>query len=294
MKFELWFQGTLAHVKWIAGYCWRQKPTFGTHPEALEGQTAVEINLSEKINGHFLFCGAASQRHRIPAPSITAQPDAEPQANLQQLLDREIGRLGILLLLIWPHFCCFIFLFFVFLILKKRTGLHGFISFFLHATLCAHDQDANCYVSQDAGLGEVQGRRRVAEVPGGLIGSPSVSGTEQMSEYTEPLPPCFLVPLLVPFVCVCWKFASAHWHSVFLCVSYCMWLRWTQVPQELTVLHMVWVTAGEDCVVMKAGLFISLSEDKRPVRVQKVTFLPMLINNRQYLLKQTWNLHDCC
>lgn len=101
--------------------------------------------------------------------------------------------------------------------LKERTGLHEFISFLLHATLCAHDQDANCYVSQDAGLGEVQGRRRVAEVPGGLIGSPSVSGTEQMSEYTEPLPPCFLVPLLVS-LCVSVENLQVHIGIQFFCV----------------------------------------------------------------------------
>lgn len=77
---------------------------------------------------------------------------------------------------------------------------------FLHATLFAHHQDANCHVCQDAGLGEVQGRRhrrwRAAEAPGGLIGSPSVSGTKQMCEYIEPLPLCLPVPLPVP-LCVC-------------------------------------------------------------------------------------------
>lgn len=49
----------------------------------------------------------------------------------------------------------------------------------------SHLQGATCHVCQDAGLGEGWeggvGRGGLAEAPGGLIGSPSVSGTEQMS-----------------------------------------------------------------------------------------------------------------
>lgn len=37
----------------------------------------------------------------------------------------------------------------------------------------------------------------MAEVAGGLIGSPSATGTEQMSEHIQTLPLCFPVP----FVC---------------------------------------------------------------------------------------------
>lgn len=110
---------------------------------------------------------------------------------------------------------------------KKKKDRAAWIHIFFTCHTATHDQDANCHVCQDAGLGEVQGRRhgrwRVAEAPGGLIGSPSVSGTEQMSEYIEPLPPCLPVPLLVP-LCVCWKSASAHWYSDF-CVfnTVCDW-----------------------------------------------------------------------
>lgn len=69
-----------------------KKPTFGIYPDALEGQTAVEINLSGEINGHFLLCGAASQHHRTPGPSITTEPDSESQDNVQQRRDRDTRR----------------------------------------------------------------------------------------------------------------------------------------------------------------------------------------------------------
>lgn len=74
--------------------------------------------------------------------------------------------------------------------------------------MVSHLQGATCHdVCQDAGLREGQagrhGRRRVAEAPGGLIGSPSVSGTEQMSECGKrPISICFQVHFPSPFVCV--------------------------------------------------------------------------------------------
>lgn len=60
-----------------------------------------------------------------------------------------------------------------------------------------HLQAASCYVCQGAGLwvGQ-QGGTGGAKAAGGLIGSPSVSGTEQMSEQKD--------QSLVSFqVCVC-------------------------------------------------------------------------------------------
>ena len=51
------------------------------------------------------------------------------------------------------------------------------------------------------GAGGWQGRQRMAEAPGGLIGSPSVSGTEQMSEWKDRSP--FASKFTFSSLCVC-------------------------------------------------------------------------------------------
>lgn len=60
------------------------------------------------------------------------------------------------------------------------------------------------------------GRWRVAEAAGGLVGSPSATGTEQMSEHIQTLPLCFPVPFV-------WSVQVHVGVRIFVSVWCCVW-----------------------------------------------------------------------